>query len=427
MAELPAGLARWVELGGAGAVIDAVRLRAERGHQTETGVLRVELSDPQRREVARLLGTPWGVSGRHVRLQDLAAALAEHGMTVRGLVEAVDGRPIDDRRVRRARERADAEAEVVEAGECLARAGIPATVADSWLAEHGLPRPGSGELMSLADRVCRVWRQLPGKDGSSVRLAQLAATVLGDAHALDADGTSGRSVARLAAAVHDLERPIRAGRAWRQAWLAVGVRCDGVSSRVLVLNLPLSGSAPAVRICVAAAGEPLWLPLRALSGSLSVPAANPSADHGESASAGIFVCENPTVLEAAADELGPDCPPMVCTAGMPTVTALDLLAALAESGRPISVRADLDDAGFTIVQQVRAVAPEAVPWRWDASTYARAVGAPMDPVARVDPVDPLRALYERHRVPVHEEFILDDLIADLRAIARSTRARPARF
>lgn len=136
------------------------------------------------------------------------------------------------------------------------------------------------------------------------RLAQLAADTLHDAHALDADRQLGRGVARLLAIVHGLQRPQRAGRAWRAAWAGAGVVCDGVSSRVLALNLPLTGDSPAARLCAAAPGEPVWLTLRSLAGTWTALA-------GE-----VFVCENPTVAEAAADRLGPNCSPLVCTDGI---------------------------------------------------------------------------------------------------------------
>jgi hypothetical protein len=44
-----------------------------------------------------------------------------------------------------------------------------------------------------------------------------------------------------------------------------------VSSQVLALNLPLPGDAAAVRLCRAAASEPVWLTLRSLTGELSCP------------------------------------------------------------------------------------------------------------------------------------------------------------
>jgi uncharacterized protein (TIGR02679 family) len=392
-------------------VIDAVRQRAQRGFQTEAGTLNLPLTTDQRREVARLLGTPWEVSGRPVRLQDLAATLTPHGLTVRGLVEAVDGRPVDDHGLIRAQSEAAAEAEYRQAAELLTAAGVPVAVAAGWLREPGLPRAGTGALRDVTGQVCVVWRRLPGGDGTAVRLAQLAAESVNDSHALDARQPLGRAVARLAAAVHGLERPLRAGYAWRQAWASVGVRCDTVSSRVLVLNLPLYGQSPAVRLCAAARGEPLWLTQRLLAGGWSAPAGTT-----------VFVCENPTVVEAAADALAVDCPPLVCTDGIASGAALDLVAGLATAGCYVAVRADFDDAGITVVDQIRSVAPAARLWRYNRDVYSASLGE--DPVAaRGDAPDTvgdvattlalLRTAYRERSTPVHEERILDELLRDL--------------
>ncbi|WP_081769339.1 TIGR02679 domain-containing protein [Nocardia nova] len=108
------------------------------------------------------------------------------------------------------------------------------------MAETRLPRGATGELSKFAERVLRTWHALP-EPGTDTRLAQLAATVFDNAHALDYREDLGRAVGRLIAHVHDLPRASRPGRDWRAAWAAAGVRRDGVSSRVLTLNLPLRG------------------------------------------------------------------------------------------------------------------------------------------------------------------------------------------
>lgn len=404
--ELPPGLVAWADMTGPSRVLDAIRQRAQRGFHTETGTLRVELGPARRREVARLLGTSWDVSGRPVRLKDLAAALAEHGLTVREFVEALDGRPIVNHRELRAERQSAADAERSAAVALLTDAGIAAASVEAWLADPGLPRPGDRTLLALAEQVVRVWERLPGGTGAGVRLAQLAATTQDDAHALDYRTELGRAVSRLIAVTHGLSRPLRAGRDWRRAWSAVGVRCDGVSSRVLVLNLPLIGDTPAARWAGAAPGEPLWLSLRSIAGSWSAPQ-----------DATVFVCENPTVLEAAADELGSRCPPLVCTDGIPSIAALDLLAGFAAAGCAINVRADVDEAGFVVVDQLRTVAPAATTWRYDTKTYAKHLN-----LSGVNEeqhgLRELRELYTRHQIPLHEEALLDQLLDDLAAARR---------
>lgn len=420
MGKIPSGLVEWARLPGPALVLAEVRRRAAKGARTEQGTLPVGLTASQRREVARLLGTPWEISDRAVRLQDLAAALAEHGLTVRSLVEGIDGGPLVNVRLLRADERASARAaaerERSAVVELLVATGIHAFAATTWLDDHGLPKAGSGDLWALTEQVARVWRQLPSRRGV-IPLAQLAATVAdNDAHALDYDRLLGRAVARLVAVAHGLPRPLRAGRAWRRAWGHVGVRCDGVSSRVLVLNLPLAGEASAARWSGAVPGEPLWLTLRSISGLWTAPA-----------DATFFVCENVTVLEAAADRLGADSRPVICTDGNPANVALDLIAGLSAAGCPIRVRADFDAAGLGIVDQVRSVAPAAAGWRYDASTYAAHLGLDVPaPVESMDEWAQLHALYAQHNTAVHEEAILDQLVADLVAPMPSDRDVSAR-
>ena len=350
-----------------------------------------------------MLGTRWDVSGRPVNLKHFAAKLAEHGLSVRGLVELVDGKPIEENRTRRARAEAAAIDERNQAATTLAVAGVPQDTVDSWLTDPGLPRPGDGALAALATTVATVWRRLPSS-GTYIRLAQLAADVLHNAHALDASEPAGRAVASLSAVAHGLERPQRSGPTWREAWAAIGVQCDGVSSRVLTLNLPLTGPSPAAYLSTAAPGEPVWLTLRALSGRWTTSAPT------------VFVCENPTVVEAAADTLGLACPPLVCTDGIASGAAVELLAGLAKAGSQLMLRADVDPAGFTIVEQVLTVAPTARLWRFDISTYAGGLGpTPSEPAPHqpAETLAQLRAAYRTHQLPLHEERILSTLLQDL--------------
>lgn len=398
MVRVPDGLAAWARRPGPAMVLDAVRTRAKRGHRTESGTLSLSLSPEQRRDVGLVLGTRWEVSGQQVNLKTLAARLAEHDLSVRQLIELLDGKPIEETRTLRERAAATAAAERAEAATTLTACGVPQAAVDQWLTDPGLPRAGDGALAALSTTVAAVWQHLPHA-GEHVRLAQLAADVLHDAHALDASEAAGRAVARLSAVVHGLERPQRSGTTWREAWAAIGVQCDGVSSRVLTLNLPLTG------LYTAVPGEPLWLTLRALTNTWTTSARE------------AFVCENPTVVEAAADKLGPSCPPLICTDGIASGAAVELLTGLAKAGCQLNVRADIDPAGFTIVEQTLAVAPTARLWRFDTATYSDALGVMLPRTAS------LRDAYRAHQVPLHEERVLDKLLDDLAAHPRSDRAR----
>ena len=114
------------------------------------------------------------------------------------------------------------------------------------------------------------------------------------------------------------------------------------------------------------------------------------------------MCENPPVVEAAADALGASCPPLVCTDGVPTAAVLALLDRLAASGCDLWVRADFDAAGQTVVQTIQARVGSITPWRFDRRTYEAVSGRDVESLAAPLPV------------VVHEEALLATLIDDLR-------------
>ena len=71
--------------------------------------------------------------------------------------------------------------------------------------------------------------------------------------------------------------------------------------------------------------------------------------------------ENPTVLEAAADCHGAASRPLVCTFGLPSQAAWELLTGLGDVC--CHVRADGDVVGWRIVNQLRDRLPGALTWR----------------------------------------------------------------
>lgn len=406
---VPPALAAWASTAGGRAVLDAVRERGRRGASLDVGALRIGLDSSARADVGRLLGIRWETSGRGVSLGALDRALrAAHGLGVREAVEALDGAPMVSRRERRAERDAARGVEHARAADVMIEAGVSEDVLAPWFEHPVVPRGGDGALETTARHLAAVWRAL--RDGGpGARLAEVASAVVGDAHALDRSAPLGRSAVLLAALEAGAAYPTTPAE-WRRTWRAAGVFCDEVSSRVLVLNLPLSGDAPAVALARAAPGEPTWLTLRSLAGSVTVPE-----------STTVFVCENPTVVEAAADRLGIASAPLVCTDGRPSQAVLDLLRALVAGGAVVRARADFDAAGVGIVENLRSAAPDLSPWRYGAADYAAAGGRP----AQVDgagsagtpaaaQVDHEVALRREHLTnAVHEESILDLLLADL--------------
>jgi hypothetical protein len=78
----------------------------------------------------------------------------------------------------------------------------------------------------------------------------------------------------------------------------------------------------------------------------------------------VFVCENPSVLIAAADTLGDRSRPLVCTDGRPSAAATRLLTGLAAAGATPHVRADDDAAGQEIVSGLQSAIPGVRLWRF---------------------------------------------------------------
>jgi uncharacterized protein (TIGR02679 family) len=339
-------LLEWSRLPGPEKVLAAARRRLEAGHGMAGRPLRVQLTQPERDQVGRVLGITWSQSGRPVGARALAEAVSFLGADLDSLLAATGG-PVRDLRAARAASRQDAANERAAAAQALTRAGVPAATADAWLSRRGLPAAGSGQLLELAARCAEVSRHLPGPGGPTMLLTVLAASALGEPHALDRGSPVAAGVLRL------LGREVPASaESWRTAWEEHGVVCDPVSSRVLVLNLRLRGNAACARLTEAAGPEPLWLTWRSLTGGFRTD--DPD----------VYVCENPSVLIAAADELDTRSLPLVCTNGRPSAAALRLLTGLATTGTTLHIRADDDPSGQEIVARLQVAIPGLNLWRF---------------------------------------------------------------
>lgn len=342
-------LLEWTRLPGPAKVLAAARRRREAGHGMTGRPLRVTLTAAERDQVGQLLGMTWVLSSRQVSAKALATAIESLDSDLDTLLTEVGG-ALRDLPAERAAARRDADRERTLAASALTAAGVPAEVAVSWLARRGLPRAGSGHLLELAERCGQVLRNLPEPGGSTVLLTVLAAQTLGDPHALD----KGSAVA--AGVLHLLGADVSTtAEDWRAAWEEAGVVCDPVSSRVLVLNLVLRGEGAACRLTAAAGSEPLWLTWRSLSGSFDCEAPD------------VHVCENPSVVIAAANQLGADALPLVCTNGRPSAAVRRLLSELEAHGAIIHARADDDAAGRDIIDALRAMIPSMRSWRYPST------------------------------------------------------------
>ncbi|MGJ7541509.1 TIGR02679 family protein [Variovorax sp. LT1R16] len=283
-------------------------------------------------------------------------------------------------------------------------------------------------LLVKADAVIRC---LPA---AGLPRAQLAAQMLGNAHALDA----GQPVSTLVLAAwrfaeaaaaklprdeppelekdpeenqgEEPEQPAEdtrlATERARDTWARAGILVNELARPALMLNLPLDDGAMAGWT----PGEPAYLSLRQL---LRTPPA--WAVEGRL----VFVCENPNLLAIAADRLGARCAPMVCIDGMPAAAQRTLLNQLLHAGAQLRYHGDFDWPGLQIANHVMRTW-HAKPWRLATNDYEAAVrGAPhlrRDLAeTNIDAAwDPLLApAMRRHGLSIAEEAVADALIEDL--------------
>ena len=292
-------------------------------------------------------------------------------------------------------------------------AGAVPAAAKTWAAEEAprLIAAAAGDALTraaLTEGLCALSRRLPA-DG--LPLSVLADQTVHNTHGLDTATTLGRLGARLAAAIAGLDQPASAAD-MRQAWEAVGVWADRVSSQIAGWNLPLHRAHPAAAVAAAyrEASEPTLLTLGIISGS-EVPLIGPPPPNGI-----IWVVEGVSTLVAAAAQRVPAS--VVCRGGTPSVAVSRLIRAAATAGWTIAISSDFEPRGLhgaiTLLRQVQRAGQ---PWRLTAAEYLAgpAEGDPFSPGQVPDtPWDPALANAMRHRCErVSEEARLTHLLNDL--------------
>ena len=284
-------------------VVDRARRRIELG-QPMCGTITQRSATPAERDaVARLFGRPpRAARGLTVSLDELDALLRRSGVHEGGLADAVT--TLTGPVTVRADRIADEERAWAGAFKRIEAASAGRAELAEWLVRirtSGVVKrlaggsPAAGR--DLLDALASVVAALPRPGGES--LSAFAAHVTGRAHALDEGSPLGTLALGAARALAGLEAPgpdESPAEARREAWAAVGVLCDELSSIVLTLGLPGDAASDTGRLLAAAgaAGEPLWLTLRQLVRS-------PPRWHGIDA---VVVVENPSVIALAADVLG---------------------------------------------------------------------------------------------------------------------------
>ncbi|MFC8305390.1 TIGR02679 family protein [Streptomyces olivaceus] len=422
MSGLPAATREWLTGPGLTRLWQGARNRLESNGVQATGSLRLTAMNAQERnDLSLLLGKPLTGAAVTIRLDVLDARLraSAAGLGLRQTLEEL-GPPLTDRRAARA----DVAARREQVWSSLASSLDASPLADQewprqWydlLRRSGVPRGVTPEAaiwtLQQAVQVLTVLLGPEGPERNGTRgRGELAAMTTGSAHGLD-DGTwLARLVQRGVALAHGTEFPDdAAGR--RALWRLVSVTPDEVSSTVLTYGLRPDGEGWRERALRERADHhaEVHVTPRDLHGlRLQLPAG-----------ALIHICENPRVVEAAADAACVQ--PLVCTSGSAATVVFTLLDALAATGCRFAYHGDFDWPGISLANRVIR-RYEARPWRMGTADYEHLAarsqaegipqlaldGQPVDADWDPDLAPAMTAL----GVALHEEATLDLLVDDL--------------
>jgi uncharacterized protein (TIGR02679 family) len=269
----------------------------------------------------------------------------------------------------------------------------------AWLEDAADEGRVRADTRALVERALTIVGALPAAE--PVQRTVLAARLLdGDPHALDPGTPLHRLTVSLLAAAARLADDAPG----REVWAAWNVLVDPISSNVATLNLPLLGEGLVAQLARATRGTHVVLTHGQLSaGELRWPSR-----------VECFSCENPSVLIAAEQALGPACPPMLCTGGRPSDAVRLLLSSLHASGATIRHHGDFDEAGVQIMRDLE-LRYGVAPWRFDVPALREALSRRGGPVAREAPGAALEDAVGKLTSCLAEELVIDGLLEDLRA------------
>jgi uncharacterized protein (TIGR02679 family) len=345
-----------------------------------------------------------GLLGRSVTRDAVTVDLAELDARVRersayaglvGVLSARSAAPLRDRAAERDTRLARREEPLA-----LARRLVDRPWADAWVADlrrTGLLTRARDPAATVREAATLVTHLLDEgtPDGPRSRV-ELAAQLLGNAHALDEDRLLHRVVLRALAAAAGVPVPETVAARWA-LWESAGVSPDSVSSTCLTLGLTLGLRPPT--------GDPVHLTrwdLRRLDGF-------PAPERP------VLVCENPRVLEAVAETYAGRVP-VVCTAGEPNTLVASVITALADARARLRYHGDFDWPGVAMTNRMITRFGVA-PWLMSAADYETHVH-PDAPDLTGPPVDPtwdpeLGPTMRAHGRSLHEETVLPALLAAL--------------
>lgn len=341
--------------------------RMSRGRPLSGLIANAQATSDERRALDDLLGRRSTFGGRlSLGLADLESILRSAGMAacLEDAVAACRG-PVENQRAKAERRRDEWEALLnASRARCAAKPALVEWV--DLLARDGtLKRLSRGDVTTAANLMTSAWRVISRASEPEVLLATLAAEGAGDSHALDRGQPLATLCLRAIAVSHGIDGQ-RSASARRQAWAALGVIIDDLSSPVLTFNLRAAVDSALGQLLdlYREQGQPAFLTYRQLQSSNVFEPLEPAMRR-------VFICENPSIVSAAAREVGAPCHPLVCTNGQPTSSVHLLLSQLRLAGAQLWCHADFDWAGLSIVRQL-VREHTATPWRMSVEDYRAA-------------------------------------------------------
>jgi uncharacterized protein (TIGR02679 family) len=392
-------------------IIPRLADRLSRGRPLSGLIANAQATAAERRSLDDLLGRRSTV-GAHLSL-DLATleqTLRSAGMAecLKDAVVACHG-PVENNRALAKRRQDDWQALFNSVrSNCASQPALLPWI-DSLARDGTLKRLSHGDLAMAAKLMASAWRVISRTPGEEVLLASLAAKCAGDSHALDRGQPLATLCLRAIAVLHGIDGQ-RSANARRNAWAAAGVIIDDLSAPVLTFNLRAAEGSTLRQLLdlYRQQGQPAFLTYRQLQSNNTFEPLDPAMRK-------IFICENPSVVSAAAREIGVHCQPLVCTNGQPASTVHLLLSQLRRAGAELRCHADFDWAGLRIVDQI-VREHMAIPWRMSVEDYRAAFGTvsldsqPFTASWSPDLPDAIRACGNA----VFEEQIIRSLLDDLR-------------
>ncbi|QKJ18950.1 TIGR02679 family protein [Microbacterium hominis] len=400
---------------------DAIGARLERTRLSVGGSLHIQIDSAGAAHLSGLLGRPLEAGAVTLKLAELDQRLRalDGGAGLVATVELVRETPLVDRKKIR-QDRADAVFEIYrQLEDAVGVGGLSPAQAHAFVGSVRssgiLTRAGAGAGGAIA-RFAVGWAELVSSDAFVLDeqrtwlLGEFAFRFTGSAHGFDEGSRASKLMLRAVAARFDEPTP-KSGEDRRRLWNLAGILTDSVSGTALTWGLRPPGEDPWSVMLYERARQGLvtHLTLQELDLAGDAALAAPGTT--------VFACENPQVLQAAADARAPAT--LVCLSGQASAAGWRVIRHLLAAGVTVKYHGDFDWPGIAIAARLHGAGAQM--WRMGAADYANALASlnetePLDGPACLTPWDAALADTMAARgIVVHEEALIGVLLEDLLA------------